>query len=495
MKRLLLLPALLLGLFVTAQTPDYREPYRPQFHFSPAINWTNDPNGLVYYKGEYHIFYQYNPFDKVWGHMTWAHAVSKDLVHWQHLPIAIPEENGIMIFSGSCVADTNNTSGFGTKDAPPMVAVYTGHTDTNQSQCLAYSVDKGRTWKKYAGNPVLDLHRKDFRDPKVFWYAPKKYWVMLLVFPAEHIVQIYSSPNLKTWTHLSGFGPAGDTSDIWECPDLSWAPVVQSPGQKKAVLMNSVQSTMQYFIGSFDGEKYTDDNPAGQIRRVDYGPDYYAGITYNNLPAGMAPVSIGWANNWSYARDIPTSPWRSAMSLPRSLSVKQVNGQWVLLQQPIAALRSLREKQLAGLQNELLGGGKSLPLQSQQLEAELEITPGTSAVTGIRLAAGNGHPIEIGYDAAKQVLYVDRSKTAHQSFNKAFAEKSRFETTLAPVAGKVRLRVFFDHSIVEVFGNAGEAVMTVQLFPDNTDNGVELFSNNGNSRINSLKIWQLKSAW
>ena len=177
-------------LLAAAQTPTYKEPYRPQFHFSPATNWTNDPNGLVYYKGEYHLFYQHNPFGNTWGHMTWGHAVSKDLVHWTHLPIAIPEENGIMIFSGTCVADTGNTSGFGTKKGDePMVAIYTGHTATNQSQCLAYSLDKGRTWTKYANNPILDLHKKDFRDPKVFWYAPKKYWVMALVLPDEHKVQ------------------------------------------------------------------------------------------------------------------------------------------------------------------------------------------------------------------------------------------------------------------------------------------------------------------
>jgi len=490
------LASLLYCIMAVAQTPDYKELYRPRFHFSPAINWTNDPNGLVYYKGEYHLFYQYNPFDKVWGHMTWAHAVSKDLVHWQHLPIAIPEENGVMIFSGSCVADTNNTSGFGVqKEAPPMVAIYTGHTDTNQSQYLAYSLDRGRTWTKYAGNPVLDLHKKDFRDPKVFWYAPKKYWVMLLVLPAEHKMQAWSSADLKSWSHLSDFGPAGDTSSIWECPDLSWAPLVFNQRQKKAVLLNSVQNTMQYFVGSFDGVRFTNENPASVVLRPDYGPDYYAAITYNQLPGLQAPVTIGWANNWNYGKDIPTSPWRSAMSLPRRLFLKKVKDSWVLVQQPIAALQSLREKELVSVQNELLGGTKALPVQSLQLEAELAITPGATAITGIRLAAGNGHPIEIGYDAARKMLYLDRSKTAHQSFSKAFAERSRFETPLEPANGVLRLHIFFDHSIVEVFANGGEAVMTAQIFPGDTDNGIELFSNGANSRISSLKIWQMGSAW
>jgi fructan beta-fructosidase len=496
MKRLLSLPALLCCLIATAQPPTYREPYRPQFHFSPAINWTNDPNGLVYYKGEYHLFYQYNPFDKVWGHMTWAHAVSRDLLHWQHLPIAIPEENGIMIFSGTCVADTANTSGFGVqKDAPPMVAIYTGHTDTNQSQHLAYSLDKGRTWTKYAGNPILDIHKKDFRDPKVFWYAPKKYWVMALVLPDEHKVQLYSSKNLKSWTHLSDFGPAGDVSSIWECPDLSLVPVEGEPGKKKWVLLNSVQNDMQYFVGSFDGVSFTNENPPA-VLRPDYGPDYYAAIAYNQLPASQPPTTIGWANNWSYAKDIPTTPWRSAMSLPRTLSVKKFNDTWVLLQKPLPGLQSLRKPILVNQNNnELLGGAKPLAVQSQQLELDLLIAPGASAVTGVRLAAGNGHELEIGYDATRNVLYLDRSKTANQSFNKEFEARKRFETALPLKNNQLRLHIFFDHSIVEVFANEGEAVMTAQVFPREADDGIELFSNGGNSRINSLKIWQLNSAW
>jgi fructan beta-fructosidase len=252
---------------------------------------------------------------------------------------------------------------------------------------------------------------------------------------------------------------------------------------------------MQYFVGSFDGTRFTNENPASVVLRPDYGPDYYAAISYNQLPGSQAPVTIGWANNWNYGKDIPTSPWRSAMSLPRRLQLKKGKDSWILLQQPIAALQSLREKALTSLQNELLGGTKRLPVQSQQLEADLDITPGPTAIAGIRLAAGDGHDMEIGYDAVRKVLYLDRSKTAHQSFSKAFAERSRFETPLELVNGRLRLHVFFDHSIVEVFANAGEAVMTAQIFPGDADNGVDLFSNGGKSRINALKIWQLSAAW
>ena len=330
-----------------AQTKLYTEQYRPQFHFSPATNWCNDPNGLVYNNGTYHLFYQHNPFGNVWGHMTWAHATSKDLVHWKHLLIAIPEENGVMIFSGTCVVDKNNTSGFGKNGKIPMVAVYTGHIENvNQSQHIAYSLDDGITWTKYANNPVLDLHKKDFRDPKIFWSDQKKYWVMALMFPVEHIVQFYSSPNLKDWKHLSDFGPVGDTSAVWECPDLTQVPVDGIPGKKKWLLQMSQNASMQYFVGEFDGVKFYNENSTAVINRPDYGPDYYAAIAYNQLPASILPTAIGWLNNWNYANDIPTTPWKSAMSIPRTLSVKKVNNEWVLIQKPVAAIAGLIKLQL-----------------------------------------------------------------------------------------------------------------------------------------------------
>ena len=209
---------------LAAQTQKYDEPYRPQVHFSPAKNWTNDPNGLVYFDGEYHLFFQYNPFGDQWGHMSWGHAVSTDLLHWQELPVAIPEKDGIMIFTGSVVVDHENTAGFCTKGTDCLVAIYTGHSETTQgirqTQNIAYSLDKGRTWTRYQNNPVLDLHLADFRDPSVSWDPNAHHWVMAVSLPKEHKVRFYSSPNLKDWTQLSDFGPAGDTAGDWECPDL-----------------------------------------------------------------------------------------------------------------------------------------------------------------------------------------------------------------------------------------------------------------------------------
>ena len=265
--------ALSLGVFTGAATAaapasaSYQEPFRPQFHFTPAQNWMNDPNGLVYYKGEYHLFYQHNPFGNTWGHMSWGHAVSRDLVHWKHLPVAIAEEGSEAIFSGSAVVDHRNTSGFGTRRNPPMVAIYTSAYPDDQEQSLAYSTDRGRTWTKYAGNPVLDDADREFRDPKVFWYEPDREWRMVVVKAVQRKVAIYRSEDLKSWTHLSDFGPANAVGGVWECPDLFPLPVDGNRRHKKWVMVVSLNpggiaggSGMQYFVGDFDGTRFTADN-------------------------------------------------------------------------------------------------------------------------------------------------------------------------------------------------------------------------------------------
>jgi fructan beta-fructosidase len=254
----------------TAIPAQYDQTYRPQFHFTPQKNWMNDPNGLLYYKGEYHLFFQYNPEGNTWGHISWGHAVSKDLTHWKELPVAIPEDPATneLIFSGSAVVDTNNTSGFGTKANPPIVAIYTSATPGSQAQSLAYSTDSGRTFTKYAGNPVLDIGSAEFRDPKVFWYAPAKQWRMVVVRALEHKVDIYGSSNLKKWTHLSDFGPTGATGGAWECPDLFPLAVNGDPHHTKWVMVVNLNpggiaggSGGQYFVGDFDGTKFTSDDP------------------------------------------------------------------------------------------------------------------------------------------------------------------------------------------------------------------------------------------
>ncbi|SEP92234.1 levanase [Streptomyces sp. yr375] len=272
--------ALLAPQAAAADTPPYSETYRPQFHFTPEQNWMNDPNGLVYYQGEYHLFYQYNPNGNAWGDMSWGHAVSTDLIHWQQLPLALSHDDKEMVFSGSAVVDENNTTGFGTTENPPMVAIYTSNDIATgvQSQALAYSTDRGRTWTKYQGNPVIDIGSKDFRDPKVQWYAPTKSWLMTVSLSAEHKVRFYSSKNLKDWTQLSEFGPAGATGGVWECPDLFPLAVDGDPDNIKWVLVVNLNpggiaggSAAQYFVGDFDGTKFTADDdgtytpPAGTV--------------------------------------------------------------------------------------------------------------------------------------------------------------------------------------------------------------------------------------
>lgn len=494
---------LFLQLAAFAQTKEkiYREKYRPQFHFTPAKNWTNDPNGMVYFKGEYHLFYQYNPFGNKWGHMSWGHAVSKDLVHWKHLPLAIPEKDSIMIFSGSCVVDENNTSGFAKPGQIPMVAIYTAHIisdaakpdDYRQAQHIAYSIDEGRTWKKYSGNPVLDINKKDFRDPKVFWYAPQKKWVMALVLPRQNIVQLYASKNLKQWQHLSDFGPDGDIKDIWECPDLLQVSVEGNANKKKWVMFNSQQTTVQYFVGEFDGIEFKNENPAGKIYRQDYGPDYYAVVTYNNLPVNKKPVSIGWANNWMYANSIPTLPWKSAMSLPRQLSLKKINNEWILLQQPVSELRSLRSNLFSWSGD--VKHREILPVKSQTFELDVTLNIPVNSTGGLHLVVGSNKEFIIGYDAKAQKLFIDRSNASDTSFHASFDTLSRYEAPLANKNGNIRLHVFFDKSIIEVFANDGEVVLTSQVFTSEKNNGIQLFNNKGTMKVSQLKFWQLRSAW
>ncbi|THU41922.1 glycoside hydrolase family 32 protein [Niastella caeni] len=504
MKSLLvLLIGMIPGAVISQNKPTYKEPFRPQFHFTPYHNWMNDPNGLVYYKGEYHLFYQYNPMGNTWGHMSWGHAVSRDLVRWQPLALAIPEDDKNMIFSGSCVVDKNNSSGFGKKPGQiPLVAIYTAHIipdktkpdDYQQNQHIAYSLDDGRTWKKYDGNPVLDLKKKDFRDPKVFWYGPGKKWIMAIVLPQEHIVQFHGSTDLKTWSHLSDFGPAGDTNDIWECPDLLQVPITGQPGKSKWVLINSQQTTMQYFVGEFDGIRFQNENPADTILRPDYGPDFYAAVTYNNLPPGQDPVLLGWANNWKYGQSIPTSPWRSAMSVPRSLRLKKSGNTWILLQQPVKSLLSLRGN-VTEWKSKIISGETVFPAKGQVIELDADLIPAKNAICGVRLAAGGGQSIIIGYNADSAKLYIDRSNSGNTYFNNQFAAWQYSSARVPLQDGKLRLHIFFDKSIVEVFANDGATVLTAQLFPSATHDGIEFFSEKGPTRIPIAKVWSLSSAW
>ncbi|GAA4397582.1 levanase [Nibrella viscosa] len=501
-RLLCLLVFILTASSLMAQRTDttYAQALRPQYHFSPKANWINDPNGLVYHDGEYHLFYQHNPFGIRWGHMTWGHAVSRDLVHWTELPPAIAEENGTMIFSGSCVVDQNNTSGFGKNGLVPMVAIYTGHQEgLNQSQHLAFSLDKGRTWTKYAGNPVIDLKQKDFRDPKVFWHEPTKRWIMAVVLPKENKLLIYGSRNLKNWERLSEFTSATTPATIWECPDLLELPV-DGTTEKKWVLLMSMGggapaggSGMQYFIGDFDGKTFTSRH--SDVRFLDYGKDYYAAITYNNTPRR---VSIGWMNNWQYANDIPTTPFRGAMTLPRELRLVNVGNRYELRQRPVAELNQLASDAFQWRGIELSQLNESI--RKNRITGDSYVLTLIADVTedfGVKVRKGDGEETVIGYKTGGKQLYVDRTNSGQVNFKKEFT--GRFTAPLQPepqanvpsAPGRIQLQIWVDRSSVEIFANDGKVTMTNLIFPKQTSQGIEFFGN----CLRSVTIRKVDSVW
>jgi fructan beta-fructosidase len=819
----------------TSSAQVYHEPYRPQFHYTPKQNWMNDPNGPIFYKGQYHLFYQYNPSGNQWGNMSWGHAVSKDLVSWTELPLAIPKDDDGLIFSGSVVNDKTNSSGLGTADNPPLVAIYT-HALNNgvQQQALAASTDGGLTWTKYSGNSVLDLNSShDFRDPKVFWHEATHRWVMAVALSADHKISIYSSADLKTWTHESDFGPAGATGGVWETPALVPLKVDGNPRNVKWVLTVGINpggvqggSGNQYFVGSFDGKTFTSDDtgsytpPAGtdlatfdggsydpwttdgtafgagpataplpgqsavdgtvgagfvdsfnggdgsigtltspqfpitdrylnfkvgggdhphvdgavinpptptgpvfadfegatwgegwtatgdlagaapaagtigdqqvvsgylgeklvntfldhdqstgtitspaftvtsnyidllvgggnhpytgasfnpgegptavnlivngtvvktttgsnnetldwasldvsalrgqqaqiqivdqntggwghinvdnivfadraastrnietavnllvdgqvvksatgsnsetldwasfdlaayqgktaqiqisdqntggwghlnadqfgfaaapalssvqRARWMDWGADFYAATTVNDAPGGKQ-IAIGWMNNWNYGQSIPTSPWRSAMSLPREMGLKTINGRVQLTQQPVDALNKLHTGRPVIAASKRITGTTPTGITGSTLDLTAAFSPGTAKQFGINVHVGNGQQTQIGYDTTTGEVYIDRTKSGNVAFDSTFPAVHRAPLPLTH--GTLRLRVLVDTSSVEVFTDQGQIVLTDQIFPDATSNGVTLFANNGTAKLIGGVGRQVKSIW
>jgi levanase len=802
----------------------YHEPYRPQFHFTPAQNWMNDPNGLIYYKGQYHLFFQYNPSGTTWGNISWGHAVSTDLVHWKELPLAIPADSNEYVFSGSVVFDRRNSSGLGTAANPPLVAIYTSTQKATgiQAQALAYSTDGGQTWTKYAGNPVLNLNSQNFRDPKVFWYAPSHRWMMVVARSDLHQVQFYSSPDLKHWTHLSDFGPAGATIGVWECPDLF--PLTRKDGTTKWVLVVNVNpgsiaggSGTQYFVGSFNGTRFVSDGPTsytppagvvfddfeastygswtttgtafgsgpaqgtlpgqqtvtgymgnglvnsflngdastgtltsptftiskpyinfllgggdhphvpggvpygtvpqgtvfddfegstwgtgwtatgdftnagptteslpgqigarvldtcvvscdpaqgtitsptftinsdyidfliaggdhpmsganptavnllvggkvvatatgnnsgamdwvswnvapykgqqatiqvidqndgssgwghlivdeivfspsaaqpydtetgvnllvgGQVVRtatgqnsetldwtswdvhdlvgqqaqiqvvdnnsggwghvnadqvmfadapalsqvqranwVDYGADFYASNTYNDAPDGRR-IEIAWMNNWNYGGNIPTSPWRSADTFPRDLSLQSINGKPQLVQQPVEELKLLRGSAFQAHPMKVANTTRTVGVQGQTLEIEANLNAGTATRFGLNVRVGSGQQTQIGYDTTTHDVYIDRRNSGNVSFDPTFAGAQSAPLPLNH--GRLTLHILVDASSVEVFADQGQVVLTDQIFPDPASTGVTAFAQGGSASLAQFKAWHLHSIW
>jgi fructan beta-fructosidase len=482
----------------------YRELHRPQFHFSPEINWMNDPNGLVHFDGEYHLFYQYNPLGNSWGHMSWGHAVSKDLVHWEHLPLALAEENGIMIFSGCALVDWKNTSRLGRGDEPPLIAVYSGHGHDRQTQNLAYSHDRGRNWIKYADNPVLDIGERDFRDPKVFWHEPSQKWVMVVALAAQRKVQFYGSQDLKVWEFLSDFGPAGaKDKPNWECPDLFELPIEGEPGQTRWILEADMGdgaiaggSGGEYFVGQFDGTRFRSDYPLDEIRWVDYGRDFYAPVSWSDIPQSDGRrIWIGWMNNWQ-SHMLPTHPWRGAQSVPRVLSLRRTTGGLRLVQRPTDELERLRGTHVRLEDLPLSEGDVDLAernISGELIEIVAEWELGSATEFGLKVRQGGDEETIVGYDMAQQSLFVDRRESGLVGFDPVFPGKH--SGPMPPQDGRIRLQILVDSSSIEVFGNDGHTVITDCIFPSPTSQGVSLYSRGGDMKLVSLDVWELKSIW
>ena len=484
-----------------AQPPSVStEQFRPAFHFSPAKNWINDPNGLVYDGTEYHLFFQYNPFGDQWGHMSWGHAVSKDLTRWQELAVALPEAGGDMMFSGTAVLDSRNTSGFGQPGAPPLVAIYTAHRTGLQTQNIAYSTDRGRSWTRYSGNPVIDLHQAEFRDPMVFWHEPSQRWVMVVSLAKAHKVYFYVSRDLKSWSKTGEFGPAGPREvPNWECPSFFELPVANAAGQSRWVLVLGVGdgapvggSATQYFIGKFDGEKFLNENPPDTTLWVDHGADFYAGQTWSGIPpADGRRILLGWMNNWKYADKLPTNPWRGQMSYPRSLQLRQTEDGIRLMQIPVREIESLRGghfqlKDTPVAKANVIAGRRKW---SDTLEIVADLQINQSPDVGIELRQGAAHGTRVGYDARKGVLYIDRTRSGSTAIHPEFA--ARHEAPLKLEGGVLKLHILLDRCSVEVFANGGRAAITDLIFPDRGDRGLSLYDMGSQASVVSLDTWSL----
>ena len=473
-----------------------RETYRPVYHHTPMYGWMNDPNGMFYKDGVYHLYFQYNPYGSMWANMTWGHSTSTDLTHWTYEGTAIVPDAWGAIFSGSCVVDKDNTAGFG-KGA--VVAFYTSAKSTPwgdiQSQSMAYSLDNGKTFIKYEHNPILTSTERDFRDPKVFWYAPGKHWVMMLAVGQE--MQIYSSGNLKVWKKESSFGAMqGAHGGVWECPDLVELPI-EGTKEKKWVLICNLNpggpfggSAAQYFVGSFDGKKFVNESPT-QTKWLDWGKDNYATVTWSNAPAGRC-IALGWMSNWQYANNVPTTQYRSANTLARDLTLYRVGGELYLKSKPSPEIKKAREEEKKIPTFEVKGNYEVASLLADNKGAyEIEMAienKGTSKID-FSLMNEKGEKVAMYYDVVRKQFVMDRSASGIVGFSRDFPA-----VTVAPVRNtdQIHLRLFIDRSSVEAFGEEGEYVMTNLVFPAEPYNRMVFSSDKGSYIVKSMNVYRLQ---
>ncbi|WP_175942112.1 glycoside hydrolase family 32 protein [Burkholderia pyrrocinia] len=494
--------------------------WRPALHYTPQRNWMNDPNGLVYDNGRYHLFYQYNPLGNDWGNMSWGHATSTDLVHWREQPVAMRANATEEIFSGSIVADTHNTSGLGAPGETPLVALYTsvykdgsGHAPGTQAQSLAYSVDHGATWQPYAHNPVLTLdpESKQFRDPKVSWYAPGRYWLMTTVVADAQVVKLYRSDDLIHWSFLSDFTlpDVPHAGALWEMPDLVPLPLDGDPRHIKWVMIVNVNpwsiaggSGAMYFVGDFDGRTFTPDRvaPAGsdpaRFRWVDHGADFYAAGTFSGAP-GTRPVAIAWMSNWDYAAKVPTTPWRGATTLPRELALKTIDGEPRLVAAPAAAFATWADSRPAVHEGELAVESATRELSAatrgvvQRITVTIAPQRATRAGLIVRRSADGTTGTRIVYDTAKRTLTLDRSQSGEANFAGTFSREHIVDLPLEH--GQLRLEIVVDRGSVEVFANGGRVTLTDLVFPPLDADRVAVFAGHGRATFSGLTVTQLEA--
>ena len=490
--------------------------YRPNFHFTPKAHWMNDPNGMFYFNGNYHLYFQYYPDGNVWGPMHWGHAKSKDLITWEEQPIAIYPDSLGYIFSGSAVVDVNNTSGFSIDGKTPIVAMYTYHdmegekakiTDF-QTQAIAYSLDEGQTFIKYNKNPVIkNSDIKDFRDPKVIWDDANSQWIIVLA--AGQKIMFYSSPDLKDWKFESDFGDGlGSHDGVWECPDL-FKLKVGGTIEEKWVLLVSINpcgpnggSATQYFIGDFDGKNFILDTNFKNDLKVkkaiwlDHGRDNYAGVTWSNIPKSDGRrLFIGWMSNWDYARDVPTKTWRSAMTIPRELKLKKINDNYKVVSQPVKELETYKKpiiekhnisfsKQFTLIENKSVDINKSV--------IDLELSNLKNDTYTFILSNSHGDQLKFGINNLDLYYFIDRTKSGPTEFSNTFANtisKAYFDKPQE----KIHIQMVIDKTSIELFYNNGETVMTEIFFTNSPMETLKLVTlNNSETIINNLVVNELE---
>ena len=455
------------------------EQYRPQIHFTPAKNWINDPNGMIYLDGTYHLYYQYNPQGNGWGNLSWGHATSTDMLHWEEQPVALQPDALGMIFSGSAVCDKDNTAGFG---ANAIVALYTS-ASAAQQQSIAYSHDGGKTFTTYEGNPVIKNNDDNLRDPKVFWHEESKKWIMSLAKGWAGGMEIWSSPDLKKWTKESEFilNLTGRPSFQWECPDLI---PFEYNGKRKWVLIVSVNpcgpvlgSGTMYFVGDFDGKHFTADDLDYPLW-LDYGMDNYAGVTWNNT--GDRHLLIGWMNNWQYADRVPCSPWRSAMTLPRELRLVEYNG--------TPHLTSAVIGEISGIADEWNDVTSTFDAKdAYQLHLELDLNSNSN----ITLSNAQGEKFSVDINVSAKMLSVHRnSATGVTNFAPTFSIPS-INAPLNTSGNKLTLDFYVDRSSVELIASDGLTSVTNLVFPQTIYNSLSVTGTSYNAKVRNLRsVWK-----